>query len=131
MSPGFKYRSKFRTSYCIYHFLYLTWHIQVDIGRSYGRFIQESTKSEKINFKEKIKIPIFIEPVLAIETMHKSQSILVEIANQKILRIYFSSKTDQPIFKSIAPKLCEWSNKKSSAFSALKSKSFPNCNCCN
>ena len=56
--------------------------------------------SGKTNFIERIKAPIFLDAVLAIETMEEPQSNLEEKVNLSILKYYFSSRTDPSIFIS-------------------------------
>ena len=65
------------------------------------------------NFVERIKAPIFLEAVLAIEIMQEPQSNLEKKVDSNILKDDFSSKTDPSILTSIAPELLDQSNKTS------------------
>ena len=66
-----------------------------------------ATSGER-NIIERIKAPIFLEAVLAIETMKETN--LEEKVNPNILKDVFSSRTDPSIFTSIAPVFLDWSN---------------------
>ena len=55
------------------------------------------------NFIGRIKAPIFLEAVLAIEIMSQPQSNLEEKVNPSILKDDFSSRTDPSIFTFLAP----------------------------
>ena len=72
---------------------------------------------------EWIKVPIFLEAVLAIEILYQPQSNLEEKVNPSILKYYFSSRRDLSIFTSIEPVLLDCWNKTSWVFPALKSTS--------
>ena len=66
------------------------------------------TPSGERNFVQRIKAPIFLEAVLAIEIMQEPQSNLEKKLDSSIL------KDDDPsILRSIAPELLEQSNKTS------------------
>ena len=65
------------------------------------------------NFVERIKVPIFLEAVLATEIMQEPQSNLEKKVDSSILKDYFSSRTDPSILRSIAPELLDQSNKTS------------------
>ena len=78
-------------------------------ARSYGRFIEIKSNLRKKNFIERIKAPIFLEAVVAIEIMEDVQSNLDEKDNPSILKDEFSSRTDLSIFTSITPVLLDWS----------------------
>ena len=54
----------------------------------------------------------------------RTKSNLEEKVNPSILKDYFSSKTDPPVFTSIAPVLLDQSNEISYFFPALKSTSY-------
>ena len=56
---------------------------------------------------EQIKVLIFLEAVLAIETMYEPQPNLEEKVNPSILKDDFSSRTDQSIFTSVAAVLLD------------------------
>ena len=88
----------------------------------YGRFIEILTNLRRKKLIERIKAPIFLEVVLAIEIMQEAQSNLEEKVNPSILKD-FSSRTDPSIFTSTAPVLLDRSNETSRVFLALKSKS--------
>ena len=60
---------------------------------SFGRFIEIETSGER-NFIERIKAPICLEAVLAIEIMQEPQSNLEKKVNPSNLKDYFSSRTD-------------------------------------
>ena len=75
------------------------------------------------NFIERIKTPIFLEPVLPIEILQEPQYNLEDKVKPSILKDDFSSKTDPFIFTSIAPVLFDRSNETSSVFPAFKSTS--------
>ena len=62
---------------------------------------------------ERIKAPIFLEAVLAIEIIQEPQYNLEEKVNCSILKDDFSSRTDRSIFLSIAPVLLDQSNETS------------------
>ena len=66
--------------------------------RAYGRFIEIQSNLRR-NFTERIKAPIFLEAVLAIEIerLQESQSNLEEKVNPSILKDDFSPRTDRPI----------------------------------
>ena len=70
------------------------------------------------NFIERIKAPIFLEAVLAIETMLEPQSNLEEKVNPSILKDDFSSRKDPSSFKTIV--FLDRSNETSVVFPALK-----------
>ena len=53
--------------------------------------------SEERNLIERIKAPIFLEEVLAIEIMLEPLSNLEEKVNARILKDYFSSRIDPSI----------------------------------
>ena len=82
--------------------------------RAYGRFIEIQSNLRR-NFTERIKAPIFLEAVLAIEIerVQESQSNLEEKVNPSILKDDFSSRTDPSIFTSIEPLLLDRSNETS------------------
>ena len=61
---------------------------------------------------ERIKAPIFLEAILAIEIMQEPQSNLEEKVNSSILKDNFSLRTDPSIFTSIET-LLDRSNKTS------------------
>ena len=61
-----------------------------------------ATSGERI-FIEQIKALIFLEAISAIQIMQEPQSNLEEKLNPSILKDDFSSRTDPPIFLSIAP----------------------------
>ena len=69
--------------------------------------------SGEINFVERIKAPIFLEAVLAIEIMQEPQSNLEKKVDSNILKDDFSSKTEPSILTSIAPELLDQSKKTS------------------
>ena len=71
----------------------------------------KATSGER-NFIERIKAPIFLEPILAIEMMQEPRSNLEEKVNPCILKDDFSSRNGPSIFKSVAPVLVDRSNKK-------------------
>ena len=73
---------------------------------------------------ERIKIPIFLEAVLAIEIMYEPQSNLEEKINPRILKDDFSSRTGPSTFISIAQLLLDLSRETSLVFPALKSASY-------
>ena len=73
--------------------------------------------------KTRLKAPIFLEAVSAIETMYDLQPNLEEKDNLSISKDYFSPRTDPSIFTSIAPVLSDQSNETSWVFPVLKSKS--------
>ena len=50
--------------------------------------------SEERNFIERMKAPIFLEAVLAIDTMQEPQSSLEDKVNPSILKDDYFSKTD-------------------------------------
>ena len=85
-------------------------------ARLYGRFIKDHPQR---NFRELIKAPIFLEAVLAIETMQEPQSNLNEKEGPSILRDDFSSRTDLSNFTSIAP---ETGQMKQAEFSCIEIK---------
>ena len=87
-----------------------------------------ATSGER-NFIERIKAPIFLDAVLAIEIMWEPQTNVEEKVNSSILKYYFSSRTDPSIFNPIEPVLLDRSNETSWVFPALKSKShfLPQC----
>ena len=76
----------------------------------YGRFIEIQSNLRR---KKRIKAPIFLETVLAIEIMQEPQSNLEDKVNPSILKVDFSSRTDPSIFTSITPVLLDWSNETS------------------
>ena len=59
------------------------------------------------NFIERIKAPIFLQTVLALEIMLEPQSNLEEKVDPSILKDDFSSRTKPSIFTSITPKLLD------------------------
>ena len=71
-----------------------------------------ATSGEK-NFIERIKAPIFLEEVLAIQIMQEPPSNLEEKVNPSTLKEDYSSRTDPSIFKSIELYLLDWSNETS------------------
>ena len=71
-------------------------------ARSDGRFIERTLR---INFIERIKVPIFIDAVLSMQTMHEPRPNLAEKDIPSILKVDFSSRADPLIFTSIAPEL--------------------------
>ena len=81
-----------------------------------------ATQGER-NYIERIKSPIFLEALLAIEIMEEPQCNLEERVNPSILKDNFSSRTDLSIFTAIAPVLLDQSNETSCIFPALKSTS--------
>ena len=71
-----------------------------------------ATSGER-NFTEQVKAPIFLEAVIAIETMYEPQSNLEEKVYPNNLKDDFSLRTGPSIFTSIAPVFLDWSNKTS------------------
>ena len=72
---------------------------------AYGRFAEMRGTSGERNFIERIKAPIFLEAVLAMEIMQEPQSNLEEKVNPSILIYDFSSRADPFIFTLTAPVL--------------------------
>ena len=68
----------------------------------YGRFIEIQSNLRR-NFVERIKAPIFLEAVLAIDIMQEPQLNLQEKVDPGILKDHFSSRTGPSIFTSIEP----------------------------
>ena len=81
-------------------------------GRMVDLWRYRASSGER-NFVERIKAPIFLEAVLAIEIMQEPQSNLEKKVDSNILKDDFSSKTDPSILTSIAPELLDQSNKTS------------------
>ena len=77
----------------------------------YGTFIEIQSNLRKKNFIERIKAPIFLKAVLAIEIM--PQSNLENKVNPSILKDDFSSRTNPSIFTLIEPLLLDRPNETS------------------
>ena len=76
-------------------------------GRMVDLWRYRASSGER-NFVERIKAPIFLEAVLAIEIMQEPQSNLEKKVDSSILKY-----DDPSILRSIAPELLEQSNKTS------------------
>ena len=108
MRQGFKRCSKGKANSPAYPFLELIQQFQVATRSTspymntvfhawpYGRFIEIRATSGERNFIEWIKAPIFLEAVLAIETMQEPQSSLEEKVNPSILKIIFPHEQTHP-----------------------------------
>ena len=81
-------------------------------GRMVDLWRYRASSGER-NFVERIKAPIFLEAVLAIEIMYEPQSNLEKKVDSSTLKDDFSSRTDPSILTSIAPELLDQSNKTS------------------
>ena len=73
---------------------------------------RDTKQPQQKKFIERIKAPIFLKAVLAIETMKEFQFNSDEKLKPSILKD-ISSRTDPSIFTSIAPVLLDWSNETS------------------
>ena len=74
-------------------------------ARRCGKFINLQSNLAGRNFIERIKAPIFLDALLAIETMQELQSNSEEKVNSSILKDDFSSRASPSTFTSLAPML--------------------------
>ena len=94
--------------------------ITVFLARLYGRFKKIQSNLRRKKLQRTIKSPVFLEAVLAIETMQEPQSDLEEKVNPSVLKDDFFSRTDQPILTSIAPVLFRLVKRNQLSFSSIE-----------
>ena len=82
-------------------------------GRTLDLKRYRATSGER-NVVERINAPIFLEAILAIETLQEPQSNLEEKDNPSILKDDLFSRINPSIFASIAPVLLDQSKETSS-----------------